>query len=210
MSGLLIQLQGLQRPYLTTPELDLLIDGSTDSRYGKIKRLLEKGRLLHIRRGLYCTTDITNSNKPHPFELAQYIYGPSYISFESALAYHQLIPEAVYATTSACCKRSKEFHTPLGVFSYLHLPTIDFYTQVELVNENNYHFFMATPWKAICDYIFCYKKNWGNLDPLISSLRIDPEELPKLTDKKIELLDDYYKNKKISLFLRNVHREFSS
>ena len=79
-------LHRLERPYLTDIELETLLDGSADSRYGKVKRLIQQGKMLHIRRGLYCLTEIRGSVKPHPFELAQYIYAPSYISLESALS----------------------------------------------------------------------------------------------------------------------------
>ncbi|HSW71384.1 MAG TPA: hypothetical protein VLH77_05335 [Gammaproteobacteria bacterium] len=77
--------------------------------------------------------------KPHPFELAQYIYGPSYISLESALSFHKLIPETVYTVTSTTVKRSREFQTPLGVYSFLHLPPENFYVEVWSVD-----FFMSS------------------------------------------------------------------
>jgi hypothetical protein len=192
-------------PYLTDSELEMLLDGSPDSRYGKVKRLLAQNQLLHIRRGLYYLKGHTS--KPHPFELAQIIYAPSYISLESALAYHQLIPEAVYSITSACAKRSKEFHTPLGVFNYLHLPLENFYTEVELITEGEHQFFMAKPWKAISDYIYCYKKNWRNLQPLLESLRISREDLPPLSTQEIDRLDEYYHRRHVSRFLKNIAGE---
>lgn len=197
-------LRRLERPYLTDIDLDMLLDGSPDSRYGKVKRLIQQGKMLHIRRGLYYLTAMHGAVKPHPFELAQYIYAPSYVSLESALAYHQLIPEAVYVITSACAKRSKKFHTPIGVYSYLHLPAENFYSEVELITENNYRFMMAKPWKAICDYIYCYKKNWDNLLPLMKSLRISRDDLPSLQEKEIETLENYYHHSRISRFLKNI------
>lgn len=200
-------LRNLRRPYLTDIDLEMLWDSSPDSRYGRVKRLLKQGTLLHIRRGLYYLTETQGSIKPHPFELAQYIYAPSYISFESALAYHQLIPEAVYVITSACAKRSKKFHTPIGVFSYLHLPAENFYTEVELITENNYRFMMAKPWKAICDYIYCYKKNWDDLQPLMSSLRINRDDLPALNEQEIEILENFYHHRRISRFLKKIARD---
>lgn len=189
------------RSYLTDAELGTLLDGTPDSRYSKIKRLLAQGKLLHIRRGLYSLTEeIGCLIKPHPFELAQHIYGPSYISLESALSYHKLIPETVYTVTSATSKRSKEFQTALGAFSYSHLPLENFYTEVELIKENGYQFFMAKPWKAICDYVFCYRKNWKSLEPLLESLRINYEDLPKLRNEEKQLLDEYYRHTRISRF----------
>src|SRR5438270_12510241 len=116
-------LQNYPRPYLTDIELERLLGGTPDSRYGKVKRMLVQGKLLHIRRGLYCITrELGYLQKPSLLEMAQYIYGPSFISLESALSYHNLIPEAVYTTTSVTSKRSKEFKTPLGYFSYRQVP----------------------------------------------------------------------------------------
>lgn len=199
----------LPRPYITDVDLAYALDGSPDSRYSKVKRLSAQGMLLHIRRGLYCPTEkMGYLIPPHPFELAQYIYGPSYISLESALAYHGLIPEAVYTITSVCTKRSKEFHTPFGIFSYSHLPIENFYLDVELISIENYRFFMAKPWKAICDYLFCYKKEWDKIEPLLESLRIDREELPLPRYEEIETLSEYYSNSRITRFLKNIKREF--
>src|SRR5690554_73906 len=121
MNGRLLErgLRSHQQPVITEVEIERLIDGTSNSRYSKVKRLLAQGKLLHIRRGLYGITE--NPIKPHPYALAQIIYGPSYISFESALSFHKLIPETTYTITSATSKRSKEFSTPLGIFSYQHL-----------------------------------------------------------------------------------------
>lgn len=200
-------LRNAPRPYLTDAELDTMLNGTPDSRYGKVKRLLAQGKLLHIRRGLYCLTDVIGyRGKPHPYELAQYIYGPSYISLESALSFHQLIPERVYTVTSATGKRSKEFHSSLGVFSYLHLPLENLFTGVELVNENGHRFFVAKPWKAICDYVFCYKKDWHSLEPLLESLRIQFDNLPILHNEEIQLLDEYYHSIRVSRFLKGVQK----
>ena len=203
-------LRDYHRHYLTDVELSLLFEGSEDSRYGQVKRLLAQKKMLRLRRGLYCLTEKIGHIKTHPFELAQYIYGPSYISLESALSFHRLIPEAVHGITSVCIKRSKEIETPLGVFSYARCPVTNFYTSVELVTENHGQFFMAKPWKAICDYVFCYKKNWGQLDPLFLSLRIDPDDLSILCDDEMERLDNYYQHRRLSLFLSIVQREFNT
>lgn len=203
-------LRNFPRPYLTDVELETLLGGTRNSRYSKVKRLLAQGKLLHIRRGLYClTSKVGYLIKPHPFELAQPIYGPSYISLESALSFHRLIPERVYTITSVTCKRSKEFQTPFGVFSYHHLPRENFFMEIELIKENTACFFMAKPWKAICDYVFCYRKNWNSLQPLIESLRVNHEELPLLRNEEIQLFEDYYHNKRLSIFLHGIHRDLT-
>lgn len=76
----------------------------------KIKRQVNNGNLIPIIRGLY-ETDHTIPG----YCLARIIYGPSYLSFEFALAWHNLIPEAVYTYTSAIYlkKKKKEYKNTL-------------------------------------------------------------------------------------------------
>src|SRR3989344_3452385 len=58
-----------------------------------------------LRNGLYAL----KTDPPHELEIANRIYGPSYVSFEYALAYYRLIPETVYTVTSATTKTTREF-----------------------------------------------------------------------------------------------------
>src|SRR4029078_3603029 len=116
------------KPYIRDVDIDLLFNGTPNSRYSKVKRMIAYGKLIHIKRGLYCLAD--KMDYLNLFELAQYIYGPSFISLESALQFHNLIPETVYTTTSVIGKRAKEFETPLGLFSYLTVPRENLYTEV--------------------------------------------------------------------------------
>lgn len=186
-------LQRYPRPYITDTELDILIDGTPDSRYSKVKRLIAQGCLLRIRRGLYCITEeVGYTRKPHPYELSPFIYGPSYISLESALSFHQLIPEAVYTITCMTGKRSKDFQTPFGLYRYHHLPLENLFLEVELIQDSGYQFFMAKPWKAICDYLFCHEKNATPFESILEDLRINSEDLPTLGDETRYLLDEYY------------------
>jgi hypothetical protein len=193
---------------ITDVDLELLMDGTSHSRYGKVKRLIQQGKLIHIRRGLYLLTEKLSHSPPHRFEMAQGIYAPSYISFESALSYHQLIPERVHTTTSACTKRSKEFNTQFGLFNYLHLPAENFYVAVDLIAQDKYHFFMAKPWKALCDFVYCNKQDWRELLPLLESLRIEKNALPMIKYDEIEILNEYYQSKKLTRFINNIKREF--
>ncbi len=62
----------------------------------KITSLVKTGELTRVVRGLYETDPHTPG-----YLLAASIYGPSYLSFEYALAHHGLIPEAVHQYTSA-------------------------------------------------------------------------------------------------------------
>ena len=78
----------------------LILRGSKDSRYGLIKRALKKSEIIRIRRGLYCLAKKYERRPLNLFSIAQLIYGPSYVSLESALSYHGWVPEGVFMTTS--------------------------------------------------------------------------------------------------------------
>ncbi|MFA6645697.1 MAG: hypothetical protein WCS59_01135 [Sphaerochaetaceae bacterium] len=77
----------------------------------KLTQMIKRGEIIQICRGVYSTLD-TDPRLP----VASMIYSPSYISFETALAYHQLIPERTHAIMSAAFRLTKEkyFDTPFG------------------------------------------------------------------------------------------------
>ncbi len=201
-----IILRGYQRPIITDIEIKALLATSDNSRYAIIKRALAKGDLIRLRRGLYLLGPHLTNLTIHPYEVAQLIYGPSYISLESALSYHQLIPEAVYGITSVSIKRNKTFATAIGVFSYASLPQKDFFIDVCRVKELS-SFFIANPFKALCDYVYCHKKDWVGSKPLIENLRIEIEDLPKLDIHLADALSQYYKTKRIDKFMYSLTQE---
>ena len=117
----------------------------------KIERMVKNGELTRVLRGLYETDPHTPG-----YLLAASIYGPSYLSFDYALAHHGLIPEAVHQLTSACFdkKRVKQFETPFGVFSYRDVPEAAFPYGIQPMVENGYSYRLATPEKALCDELY--------------------------------------------------------
>src|SRR3954467_2117110 len=75
----------------------------------KIHKLVKTGILERVTRGLYTVGQAHGLEKPDPFLLANQILGPSYVSAESALSYHGLIPERVYSTTSMTTKAARKY-----------------------------------------------------------------------------------------------------
>lgn len=194
--------------YITDHQLAHALGGSKDSLYARLNRAVKKGQLIRVKRGLYCVSERLALKRPHPFELAQLIYGPSYISVESALSYHGLIPEAVHSITATTTKRNNEFKTPLGNFTYCRLPTKDFFVGVNHLTEGHHQFMLASPWKALLDYIYCYKKNWTSLEPVEHNLRIDLDDLPRISQKELERLQTFYHRNSIDRFIKNIPKEF--
>jgi predicted transcriptional regulator of viral defense system len=107
------------KPYIHETALAILLGGTENRRYSWVKRALKKGTLVRLKRGVYLI-EKKDAETVDAFEIALQLNGPSYISFESALAHHGWIPEAVYTITSATPKRSSIVPTPIGTFSFEH------------------------------------------------------------------------------------------
>jgi len=112
----------IPNPLFTAKELVVLEPSSDNVRYALVKRALADGDILRIRRGLYTLSPLYRKTGINPLSAAQLIYGPSYISLETALSVHGLIPEGVRDITSVTLRPSKEFDTPIGHFSYVRIP----------------------------------------------------------------------------------------
>ena len=194
----------------TIQDVAAVIQGSNNKLFSLIKRAIAKGEIIRIRRGLYCLPKKYLKKHINLYTVAQHIYGPSYISLESALSWHGWIPEAVYTLTSVGFNKSKEFKTPLGLFSYSHVPQNIFYESVERhIDQEGYIFFMATPLKALVDYIYINKINFDSVDFLLKSLRIEQEELNKLQGRDFDLLAVNYGNKRVTQFINNIKKELN-
>lgn len=114
----------------------------------KVSRMLAAGELIPLRRGLYLRNHTVN-----PLALAPAIYGPSYVSFESALAWHGLIPERVEEVVCATFKRPAEFETPVGRYRYRHVPSRVFSIGIERIEDSLLPWLLASPTKALCDSV---------------------------------------------------------
>lgn len=173
------------RPYISGTDLHHILNKSPNSRHAIIKRAIKKNYLIPIRRDFYV---IKNLGQPlvDTFEIATIIYGPSYVSFESALSYHGWIPEAVRTTTCASVKRAKEFETPIGVFSYEHIPIKAFPFGVGQYPQNGVTLFIAAPVKALADMMYARRRAWPSIEDLSEDLRIEPESF-KDSDKELLL-----------------------
>ena len=196
-------------PALVVTEFQLaqLLGGTADSYSARINRAVTNGQLIRIKRGMFCLGKRLAAKSLSFFEIAQFIYGPSYISLESALSHHGLIPEAVYMTTSVSILRNKLFKNVLGHFSYDRLPTENFFIGVDYIEQGDNQFFLASPWKALLDYIYCRKENWCDFSPIEKSLRIEPSELPKITRIELMHFKRYYNAKRISIFINAIPKE---
>ena len=197
-----------------TDELDYLfiLDCLSDYKNprAKITSLLKKGDLIRVKKGIYV---LGKSHRKRPYSLevlANQIYGPSYISFEYALSFYGLIPEKVTRVTSACSKRNKDFKTPVGDFVYYYI-SLKKYTsgiRIQSIDENT-HFLIATPEKALSDYLARIKPFQNKNELLIfltESMRIEESELYKLKTSNLREISSIYKNKNMELLCQILRK----
>ena len=163
--------------------------------------------MFKIINGLY----ETNPNTPG-YLLAGSVYGPSYISFEYALAFYGLIPEKVTTITCATFdkKKKKQYNTNFGTFTYRDIPVLVYPEEILLKQENNYSYQIATPEKALCDKLYTLSplNNYLNLENMLfNDLRIDVEEFNKLDADKIDKLSNLYHSTNIDLLAKYMRRQ---
>ena len=159
-------------------QLSELLGGGDARRYGLVNRALKDGSLIRLKRGVYTLAKAYRSAPVHPFAVAQALLPGSYISFESALAYHGWIPEAVLVTASVTPGR-KTLEIPateFGSFKYHPLAIADyrFLSGVERVTFDKLTAFVARPLRALMDLVALRKVEWSGLD--WRSLRITPDK----------------------------------
>jgi hypothetical protein len=192
----------------TISEAEAVLGGTAFSRHGLIKRAMAEGEILQIRRGLYCLAPRYLRHPINSFVLGQHIYGPSYISFESALAFHGWIPEAVYSCTSASFGNARSFDTPLGVFSFQRVPQGAFLQEVERqVDAWGGVYLLATAPKALCDLVYARRLKWRSAAEAASHLRIEPENLLGTGAEELNILLGNYSSRRVQTFIRGWREE---
>lgn len=197
----------LEWPLCTIRDFDIatVISNEGGKRYAAVNRALKKGTLVSLRRGIYLIGKPFRKKSPSNLQIAHSIYGPSYISFESALYYHQWIPEAVYTTTCATSKRANGFNTPLGHFQYTHVPEELCYLGVQRVGEEE-AFLIAEPWKALADHYYVHSRDWNKPEDLYQDMRIELEDMLKGDLETLGALSENYGSSKVRKFLGKMLR----
>jgi predicted transcriptional regulator of viral defense system len=115
----------------------------------ELRQLTDEGLLSRLKRGLY----VLKTDPPSEEEVANALYKPSYISFEYALAYYNIIPEMTYQITSATTKPTRLFTTNHSVFSYYTIKQ-EAYTGYVLAQRGEKWFYIADREKALVDYLY--------------------------------------------------------
>lgn len=168
-----------------------------------VTTLLRQEKIFRIRKGLYCFNEFWEKQPVSHEAIANLVYGPSAISLDYALSYYRLIPEKVTTITSVTTGRSRVYETPLGRFSYTHVPQHSFSYGLTIEKPGNYQWLIALPIKALADKVWTDKR-FSPSSPasfesyLFDDLRIDETTLlSSLTAEKLLEIKEKYSTRKV-------------
>lgn len=178
-----------EQPISTQILLTLLRDYNRP--YDKIMELVNQGDLIQLRKGLYMTTTSISTNRPEPFLIANHLYGPSYISLDSALYYWGYIPERVFEITSVTSKIAKKAIVQNTVFSFTHLPLTYYPLGIKSVRlTDKQTVLIASPEKCICDKVITtagvnLRSKKQAMTFLVEDLRMEKDRLRELNLREL-------------------------
>lgn len=133
----------------TNQEFTRIFGLSQDQAEYELRELEREMLLARLKRGFY----ILKTDPPIEEEVANALYKPSYISFEYALAYYNIIPEMTYQITSATTKPTRLFTVNHNSFSYYTIKS-EAYAGYLLSQRVERKFLIADPEKALVDYLY--------------------------------------------------------
>jgi phage terminase large subunit-like protein len=151
----------------------------------KAKRIEQSDEIIRLKKGLYVVSPKVSRMQLSSFLIANHIYGPSYVSMQTALRHYGMIPEAVYTVQSITTGVARNYKNDIGSFSYVHVPAAYYQVGITIREDAEATCMIATPEKALCDLMVLtpnlnlrYQTEIGNY--LEYDIRFDMEELSKL------------------------------
>lgn len=154
-------LSQLGKPYFSVADLEKVLGLKRASLYVTLHRLVRYGVLERLHRGVYQLA-VRPGDVPR---MANLLYMPSYLSFESALARHGILSQIPYTVTFATTRRSKKMTlgTTVAQFHQLRSKLFFGYTLEQGL-------YLAEPEKAFLDEVYLIKRGKASLE--LSELRL--------------------------------------
>ncbi|HHT52346.1 MAG: hypothetical protein PHR19_03815 [Bacteroidales bacterium] len=135
-----------------------------------LTRWIKQNLIVKLRNSWYSFPEYLKTPNIQCF-ISNKIYAPSYISLHSALAFYNIIPEAIVQTTAVSSLKKTNFENRFGFFSYQQiLPELMFGTEQKKFLKKHTLVF-AIPEKAILDLFYLYPQY--NNEQEIRELRFD-------------------------------------
>jgi len=158
------------RPYpvVTASLLDAL-DEDRRILHNQLSRWSKQGLIVQLKKGIYLLNAGDRATNPSKFFLANQLVFPSYLSLESALAYYHMIPERVYQVTSVTTGKPAQHVSPEGTFTFRHVKQSLFFGFDAIRDERGFEVFLASPEKALLDFLYLNLAQFSTTDSDIFS-----------------------------------------
>lgn len=167
---LLKKLEELNKLYFTVADLEKILGLKRESLYVTLTRLVKGGVLAHLRKNIY-TLFTDQSDVEH---MAEELYFPSYLSFESALAQYDILSQIPYAVTLVTTRPSKSLTIGNTKVEYSHIKKDLFFGYV-LENGK----YIAEKEKALLDQLYMVSRGKR-------TLTIEELDLKEVSIEKLE------------------------
>ncbi len=143
----------MNKPFFTSKDLS----GTTplnNTLKLQLSQWTKQGKIIKLKKGVYTLNEIDRRITLSPYMVAKELYSPSYISLEFALSHYQLIPEAVNIFTCITTNKTKTFKNKYGIFIYHSIKKESFFGFKNNKSPDNHNYFLASPEKAVLDFIY--------------------------------------------------------
>jgi len=138
-----------KKAFLTKDLQNLLEIDSKRTLEDLIKRFLDEKILISLEKGKYLLGNAEVSD----FEIAQFLYSPSYISFETALNYYGILSQFPVEITSVTTKSTQKKEVLEKMYTYSQISTSLF---TGYIKEGDA--LIALPEKALLDQLYMIAK----------------------------------------------------
>ena len=156
-----------------------------------IKKLIKTGILIKIERNKY----LLKSAKTSDFALANFLYQPSYVSFETALNFYGILSQFPYEISSATTRKTNKKKFEDKVFTYTRIKKDLFWGY-----EKKKGVIIALPEKALADQIYLSSKGYKRIN-------LDEYDLERISTLKLKkYLNKYPKTRQFKNILEKVKK----
>jgi len=188
MSILYNKIKQIPKSYFTINDLKKVVESSDGGLKVGLSRLVKSGKIYRLVRGYY-TTDISSVN----WEQFGIEYGaPSYLSFEWALGYYDILSQQAHLLTLATTGRNKIIDTDGVGLVYRHIQKKHFWGF-----KQDSGFLIAEPEKAFLDQAYLSLNGYAMFD-------IAEMDLDNLNYKKLKQYLKKFNNKKLNKIIKKV------
>jgi len=160
-----------------------------NSLYKLASRMKQKKLLLSLNNaGKFIVID----SGPTEFEIANFLYKPSYVSMETALSFYGILAQFVYSITSITTQKTQQFIVSGKEYTYSQIKN-DFYWGY--VKKDN--FLIASPEKALLDALYFFSKG-------IISLSLKELDLSNINKKSLFVFQKRFNNDFVNKLIKEL------